>query len=109
MPPRRKPPTLDPTIGRDQPPVAAPAPVEPVRVRRRAHLPRLSGPTSRVTIDVATDDHRALKRTADDIADALGIGSVAVGQVMAALAHQVSADASLRESVTAYLRERVEQ
>jgi len=95
---------IDPTIGRDAEPDST-----PVVRKRRPHLPPIAGVTTRVTVDVPVDDHRALKRSVDEVADALGLTNVAVGRVMATLAHQVAHDTGLRDSVIAYLRERVEQ
>ena len=59
----------------------------------------------RITVDVRRDDHRALKRTADAMADELGVSRVPIQQVMAALAHQVTTDQQLRNAVTKHLRE----
>lgn len=66
-------------------------------------------PTIRVTVDLPRDDHRALKRSAEDIADELGVARVSLQQVMAALAHRVAEDQELRDYVTAYLRRSVAQ
>lgn len=66
-------------------------------------------PTVRVTVDLPRDDHRALKRSAEDIADELGVARVSLQQVMAALAHRVAEDQDLREYVTLYLRRSVAQ
>lgn len=78
--------------------------------RRRPHLPPIAGQTTRITVDVPSTEHRALKRVADDIADEIGIGTVPLGHLLEAMAHQVLNDTSLRlrDSVTEYLRGRVE-
>ena len=64
-----------------------------------------TGEQVRITVDVRRDDHRALKRTAEDMADELGVSRVPIQQVMAALAHQVTTDQQLRDAVTTYLRD----
>lgn len=87
-------PVMDPSAGRSIEPVSQPASSTPV--------PRT--PTTRITVDLSREDHRALRRTTEDMADELDRGRVPIQQVMAALAHRITVDQELRQSVIQDLR-----
>lgn len=81
----------------------------PATPRRRPHLPPIPEPTTGVNVKLPTEDHRELRRVADDLADQLGLSHVPIAHVLAALAAHVSTDNDLRSAIADRLRPRIEQ